>query len=241
MKDNDEHGSSNQQLSSSNSALNHNGTSKKSSKSKKKLAQMDRRHAVSSLDISNMVVGTSKSFNIPSNLKKKSSTYLNDIEENGSSGKNDSSDNTYDDKNDDTLNLPSIQINDSIENFQDVDDYYGSNETVFKPKTFTPRTPVSMGKNSLRQDDPFLRDLTACLQAKQQQKKLLNETTNVNSCTASSSNNYENYNAFETESSESYNSNKLNDNYKNDENNKSNNLNYLNYQNLNYKPALFKL
>ena len=42
-----------------------------------------------------------------------------------------------------------------------------------------PKTPVIIRKNQLmKQDDAFLRDLTACIQLKQQQKKI-NETTNT--------------------------------------------------------------
>jgi hypothetical protein len=163
---------------------------------------MDRRFAVSSLDVSN-VVGTSSSsnklnfsnpLNLQSNLKKKSSTYLDEIDENG---QNDSS-SPEESSSDNKMNLPSIQINDSNDNFHDVEeDYYDSSETMFKPKqtlSIQPRTPRSITKNG-RQDDPFLRDLTACLQAKQQQKKLL---TNNNQTKDSYTNkNYENYDAFE--------------------------------------------
>ena len=164
---------------------------------------MDRRFAVSSLDVSS-VLPTSSShklnftnpLNLQSNLKKKSSTYLDEIDENG---QNDSS-SPEESSSDNKMNLPSIQINDSNDNFHDVEeDYFDSNEAMFRPKQTLPtlagqpRTPRSMMKNG-RQDDPFLRDLTACLQAKQ--KKLL-QTNNSNNQDSYSNQNYENYDSYE--------------------------------------------
>lgn len=81
------------------------------------------------------------------------------------------------DNSDSSKNDANLQLNESFENFEDMDEEYAKiqQKMAFKP---TIMTKTTLGSKLKQQEDPFLRDLTACIQAKQQQKKL-NEANGI--------------------------------------------------------------
>jgi hypothetical protein len=105
----------------------------------------------------------------------------------------------YDDADEDLsdqseINLPSIQINETLNEAEsDCKNHSNRQKGLCEDQHRIEFKPIIMSKTSLalkrsqcnKQDDPFLRDLTACLQMKQQQKKLTESLTTQDSANTS--------------------------------------------------------
>ena len=155
-------------FSKSSRKYNENDQSLKSSK--RKLFQIDRRNAVSSLDVSKSVCSKKSSSSLMSTSVVRISSDTNNNLFKSTDDNDTLIHQSFDESIDSSSSIPSVEL--SI----NADD---SIRTDLIQSTL-PKTPVIIKKNQLtKQDDPFLRDLTACIQLKQQQKK--NNETNNNS------------------------------------------------------------